>query len=109
MATRERFDIRTVSAVGTLDFKSGLPSSKDKGFSLQVGADGNFELNLLATNFDDAVTGNFVDVTSLFAGGATITAAGWYRPAVPVMFGAVRLNVTSIQSTKVVNVAGSFS
>lgn len=109
MAVNERFDIRSITAAGTLDFIAGRPSFYDNGFSLQIKADGNFELNLLATNLDSATAGNFVDVTSLISGGATITAGGWFQAPNNKMFGTVRVNVTSVQDTKHVNLAGSFA
>lgn len=105
----DRFDVRTVSAVGTLDFVSGKPTVLDVGFSFQFKPSGNARAQVLATNLDPSVPGNFQDVTSLFTGGAQLTAAGWYRPTLPVMFGVVRFNVDSVQAANNVLIAGSFS
>lgn len=105
----ERYDIRSVTAAGTLDFVSGRPSFYDNGFNLQVAADGNFSLTILATNFDNSVPGNFTDITSLMTGGAALTAGGWFKAPNNQMFGTVRINVGSVQSTKHVNIAGAFS
>lgn len=105
----DRFDVRTITAAGTLDFVSGKPTILDVGFSFQVKGSGNFRAQVLATNLDPSVAGNFQDVTSLFTGGAQLIANGWYRPALPVMFGAVRFNVDSVQAANNVLIAGSFS
>ena len=105
----ERYDVRAGVAVSTLDFISGRPSFYDAGFSIQVACNGNFSLTMLATNLDPTSASNFVDVTSLFGGAAAITTNGWYRPSVPSMFGAVRINVGSLQSAKVLNLAGAWT
>lgn len=105
----ERFDVRAGVAVGTLDFVSGRPTFYDQGFSFQAACNGNFSLTVLATNLDPSSPSNFTDVTSMFGGAAAITANGWYRPTLPSMFGAVRINVGSLQAAKVLNLAGSWT
>lgn len=105
----ERFDVRTITAAGTLDFIAGRPSQLDRGFSFQWKPSTNARAQVLATNLDPSVVGNFVDVTSLFTGGAQLTVAGWYRPAVPVTFGVVRFNVDSVTAAGNVLIAGAFA
>lgn len=106
MSIPERFDVRSLIVVGTQDFVNARPTWFDSGFRLQAAGDGNFEYNLLASDMDNSVPGNFFDITSLVSGGATIV--GNRFVFVDRIFGTVRVNVTSIQSTKHLNLSGSW-
>lgn len=103
----DRYSVSSIIAVGTLDFINNRPLVRDNAFRMQIAADGNFSLTVLATLLDPTVPGNFVDVTSQMAGAAAITAGGLY--SLPFVPWAVRLNVTSVQGTKHVNVGQGWS
>lgn len=104
----ERFDVRSVTAAGTLDFVQALPRLMDSGFSFQLDGTGNYEGTALATMFDTGSAGYFVDVTSLLFGGATFTQAKKGIYVLGQMYNAVRFNVTSVQATKNVLLAGTW-
>jgi len=103
MAAGERFTITGFSTV-----TSGIVAQNDvlpprewlMGLSIQAKATGNYEATI---SFDNGV--GITDVTSMFtSGGATITNQNgyWAKPVTPWK---VWINVTSIQSTKVVSFA----
>lgn len=100
----DRFAVNTLTGVTSVDYAFNFLPRAAQGFNIHINGNGNFELNLLANNFGTTVAGDFVDITSLVAGGATITTNGFRRVA-GFYPGAVRVNVTSVQAAKVVNVA----
>lgn len=104
----ERFDVRSITAAGTLDFVQQRPTLMDSGFSFQLDGSGNYEGNILATMFDTSTAGFFVDVTSLLVGAATFTSAKKGIYVLGQMYNAVRFNITSVQATKNVAIAGTW-
>ena len=104
----ERFDVRSVTAAGTLDFLQGRPTWFDSGFRFQLDGTGNYEGTVLATLFDSGSAGYFVDVTSSLFGAATFTQAKKGLYSLGVLYNAVRFNITSVQSTKNVLISGAW-
>jgi hypothetical protein len=104
----ERFDVRSVTAAGTLDFINQRPTWFDNGFKFQLDGTGNYEGTVLATMLDTGSAGYFVDITSALFGGATFTQAkkGIYDTG--KLYNAVRLNITSVQATKNVLLSGTW-
>ena len=95
-----RFRVESFSAAGSLDFVFDRQMPNWYGLQVQFEADGNFAATILAKNS----LGTLQDITSLMTGGAGITSANLFFQAhfVPET---VRINVTSVQSTKHVNVS----
>jgi hypothetical protein len=104
----ERFDVRSVTAAGTLDFIQARPTWFDTGFAFQLDGTGNYEGNVLATMLDTGSAGYFVDITSSLFGGATFTQAKKGIYSAGLMYNAVRFNITSVQATKNVLVSGTW-
>jgi hypothetical protein len=106
--------VTSLTAVYSGDFVVDRPSWLETGYRVQVIANGNFALSILATDGDNATSGNFIDVSTFVtpvgsgaAVGANITKAGfYYLPR--MLFNAVRINVTSVQAGQNVNLIESY-
>lgn len=106
----EGYDVRSISAVSTVDFTRGRPSYYDSNsFKFHLDGTGNYEGNVLVSMFDSNSAGFFTDITSSLFGAATFTQAKKGIYSLGQLYNAVRFNVTSIQATKAVNVSGAWS
>jgi hypothetical protein len=77
----ERFTINTISAVGSYQILGrDKINAQQTGLHLQLKCNSNYRAQLLMSLYDDGVMGNFVDITSMFTGGANITnqAGAWF-------------------------------